>query len=85
MTTIRQIEEYCKTLAPYDLADEWDNIGLLAGGTDAAVSRVLLALDITPAVIREAKELGAQLIISHHPVIFEPLKALVPDTAPCLS
>ena len=84
MTTIRMIEEYCKVIAPYDLADEWDNIGLLAGSADASVSRVLLALDITPAVIKEAREIGAELIISHHPVIFEPLKALEPDTAPYL-
>ena len=84
MTTIRNIEEYCKTIAPYELADEWDNIGLLVGGADTAVSRVLLALDITPAVIREAKELDARLIISHHPLIFEPLKALEPDTSPYL-
>jgi len=84
MTTIRMIEEYCRQIAPYDLADEWDNVGLLVGGGDAAVRRVLLALDITPAVIGEARELGAQLIISHHPVIFEPLKALEPDTAPYL-
>lgn len=84
MTTIRQIEDCCKAIAPYELADEWDNIGLLAGSDTAAVSRVLLALDITPAVIREAKELGAQLIISHHPVIFDPLKSLEPGTAPYL-
>lgn len=83
MTTIRNIEEFCKELAPYDLAEEWDNVGLLAGG-EGAVSRVLLALDITPAVVREAHEIGAQLIISHHPVIFDPLRALEPDTAPYL-
>ena len=84
MTTIRMIEEYAKTIAPYELACDWDNIGLLVGGADGAVSRALLALDITPAVVNEAKELDAQLIISHHPVIFEPLRALEPDTAPYL-
>ena len=84
MTVIREIEEFCKTIAPYALAEEWDNVGLLAGSGDKEVSRVILALDITPAVVREAKERGAELIISHHPVIFDPLRALAPDTAPYL-
>lgn len=83
MTTIRQIEDYCKVIAPYVHAEEWDNVGLLVGD-DAPVSRVLLALDVTPAVVKEAREIGAQLIISHHPVIFDPLKTLSPGTAPYL-
>ena len=84
MTTIRNIEDYCRTLAPYSLAEEWDNVGLLVGAPDTPVTRVLLALDITPAVVNEAREIGAQLIVSHHPVIFTPLSTLEPDTAPYL-
>lgn len=84
MTTIRQIEDFCRTIAPYELADEWDNSGLLVGSSDTGVDKVLLSLDITPAVVEEAKEIGAQLIISHHPVIFEALKTLAPGTAPYL-
>ena len=84
MTTIDKIEEYCRAIAPYKTAEEWDNVGLLVGGADARVSRALLALDITPAVVSEAREIGAQLIISHHPVIFDPLRALIPGTAPYL-
>lgn len=84
MTTIREIMEYCDQIAPFALADDWDNVGLLAGAEDTAVGKVLLALDITPTVIREAKEIGAELIVSHHPVIFDPLRALEPDTAPYL-
>ena len=84
MTTIRMIEEYCRELAPYELAGEWDNVGLLVGEPDADVSRALLALDITPDVVREAHEKDVQLIISHHPVIFDPLRTLEPDTAPYL-
>lgn len=45
---------------------------------------MLFALDITPQVVREAAEMGAQLIVSHHPVIFHPLKSLSPDSAPYL-
>ncbi len=79
MTEIRQIEEFCKTVAPYELADDWDNVGLLVGAENDAVDKVLLALDITPQVIEEAREIGAGLIVSHHPVIFDPLKSLMPD------
>ena len=81
---IIDVIEYTKQLAPYETADEWDNVGLLAGDEDADVSRVLLALDITPAVIEEAAEKGAGLIISHHPVIFEPLRSLDPSEPPYL-
>lgn len=81
---IRDILDFLLEVAPRELSEEWDNVGLLVGGADDAVSRVLLALDITPAVVREAHEAAAQLIISHHPVIFEPLCTLAPDTAPYL-
>lgn len=63
-------------LAPFATAMDFDNVGLLVGTRDQIVTRVLLALDITPAVIREAAAKGAQLILSHHPVIFDPLRKL---------
>lgn len=81
MTSIRKIEEFCKEIAPYELADEWDNIGLLVGAENDEVDKVLLALDITPEVVEDAHKIGAELIISHHPVIFEPLRYLTPDNA----
>lgn len=81
MTSIRKIEEFCKQIAPYELADDWDNVGLLVGAENDETDTVLLALDITPEVVEEAREIGAGLIISHHPVIFEPLKSLEPDNA----
>lgn len=78
---INDIIEYTKALAPYETAEDWDNVGLLVGDGDREVSRVLIALDITPAVVEEARAIGAQLIVSHHPVIFDPLRVLVPDDA----
>ena len=81
MTSIRNIEEFCKKIAPYELADDWDNVGLLVGAEKDNTDKVLLALDITPAVVEEAREIGAGLIVSHHPVIFDPLRALMPDNA----
>ena len=71
-------------LAPFRTQEKWDNSGLLAGDPDTEVTKVLLVLDITPEAVEEAARLGAQLIISHHPVIFHPLKALEPGTAPTL-
>lgn len=81
MTTIRNIEDFCKTVAPYALADDRDNVGLLVGAEHEEIGKVLLALDITRSVVKEAQELGAGLIISHHPVIFDPLKSLGTDCA----
>lgn len=78
---IHNIIEYTEKIAPIDTAEGWDNVGLLVGDKNAEVDRVLLALDITPEVVKEAKEIGAGLIVSHHPVIFSPLHALQPDNA----
>ena len=67
--------------APLALAESWDNPGLLVdcGGS---VSRALVALDITPEVVAEAAAKGCELIVSHHPVIFSPLKKLGPQDVP---
>lgn len=58
--------------APVHLAESWDNVGLLVGDGDELVQKALVALDITPAVCEEAASAGAQVVISHHPVIFHP-------------
>lgn len=70
MTTVRDIENALFAWAPKELAEEWDNVGLLVGDGAAPVHKVLVALDITEAVAEEAAALGAELIVSHHPVIF---------------
>ena len=75
MTTVQQIYEEMQRIAPLALAESWDNPGLLVdcGGE---VSRGLVTLDITPEVVEEAARKGCGLIVSHHPVIFSPLKKL---------
>lgn len=60
--------------APVSEAEPWDNCGLLVGAQNAAVTAALVALDLTAAVLDEAKERGANLIITHHPVIYPSLK-----------
>ena len=79
MKTVQNVFEYLCTLAPLDLQMDFDNSGFLVGRQEQELSTVLLALDITDAVIDEAIDAGAQLIISHHPLIWAPLKS-VTDT-----
>ena len=81
---ITSLIRFADTIAPAALAEDWDNVGLLVPPEDGGIEKALLALDITPDVVREARELGAQLIISHHPVIFETFRTLEPGTAPYL-
>ncbi len=76
MTYIKDIIKYTETFAPLETAMEYDNCGLLVGNCNTSVSKVLVTLDITDKVIEEAIEMGAELIISHHPVIFNPIKCL---------
>lgn len=70
--------------APFKSALSFDNSGLLVGDGTAQVHRALLALDITPAVVEEAASINANLIISHHPVIFDPIKSLNSRSVPYL-
>lgn len=73
---IQNVYEVIDWAAPFASAMDFDNAGLLVGDPDQPVSRLLIALDITPDVIREAADCGAELIVSHHPVIFHGLKSL---------
>lgn len=81
MRTVKDFTEFFEAFAPAATAMDFDNVGLLAGGSDAAVNKVLVSLDITAEVVREAAAEGCELIISHHPVIFNPLKRLETDSA----
>ena len=70
MSTVLEIRDYLLSLAPAAWKEDWDNVGLLCGRRDMAVSRILVALDVTMAVAQEAVEKKAQLIVSHHPLLF---------------
>ena len=76
-----EILSFLETLAPAATCEDWDNVGLLLGSPDGEDDSVLVTLDVTPAAVQAAKETGARLIVSHHPVIFRPLKALSADSA----
>jgi dinuclear metal center YbgI/SA1388 family protein len=79
MATVRRVIEAIEALAPRRLALEGDATGLQVGDPEAEVSRVLCALDLTLAVAEEARALGAGLVVSHHAVVFRPLKELRTD------
>lgn len=66
-------------LYPPDLAEDWDNVGLQVGDPAAPVERLLIALDPTISALAAATEQGAQLLITHHPLLFKPVRRLTPD------
>ncbi|MBR5478874.1 MAG: Nif3-like dinuclear metal center hexameric protein [Clostridia bacterium] len=77
MIRTKEVLDFLNEIAPMKYALGFDNVGLLVGHGEREVAGILVALDITDNVIREAKEKGANLIVSHHPVIFEPMKSVV--------
>lgn len=81
MTTVSDILAYLETLAPLSLAMDWDNPGLQLGDQTAPVSKILVALDPFANVAREAVDFGAELIVTHHPLFFNPIKNVTEDTA----
>ncbi|MDR2515133.1 MAG: Nif3-like dinuclear metal center hexameric protein [Christensenellaceae bacterium] len=68
-----------EAIAPQELTEPWDNSGLLCGDPQAEIKRALCCLDATAGVLKKAEESGAELIIAHHPLIFEGLKTLRED------
>ena len=81
MTTVSDILKFVETLAPRAMKMEWDNVGLLCGSKNTEVTKVLVALDPFVGVCHEAAETGAQLIVTHHPLIFRPQKAVTDETS----
>lgn len=76
MTTVKAIVEKIEQLAPRELAEEWDPIGLSFGTYQQAVKKVFVALDVDPVTLEEAKAVGADLIVTHHPLIFNSVHTL---------
>ena len=76
MPTVREIENALYELAPRELAQSWDNVGLLVGNPERKVQKILVSLDITEEVAEEADRWEADLVVAHHPVIFHPIKGV---------
>ncbi len=81
MPTVADLAHFLKQLAPPTLAADWDNVGLLLGDETTAVQRVMTCLTVTPESAAEAVAEGAQLIVTHHPVLFRAAKRLTSVTA----
>jgi len=80
MTTVRNILDAVDRLAPFRLAEPWDNVGLVLGDAAAEVRRVLVALDATEAVCDEADRAGADVLLVHHPPIFQAVDRVTADS-----
>ena len=72
--TVQSVYDILTEIAPFSESMSFDNTGILIGDPEAKVETVLLCLDVTPRVLKEAADCGAELIISHHPIIFDPLR-----------
>jgi len=81
ITAASSIVDCLDQLAPLSLAAEWDNVGLLLGDRSAAVQRIMTCLTVTPDTAAEAIAARAQLIVTHHPILFRALKRLTTDTS----
>lgn len=81
MPKVSDIAEYLEKIVPSDLKEDYDNVGLLCGFPQQEVTRILVVLDISMDAIGEADTLGAELIVSHHPIIFHPLRRILDSTA----
>lgn len=76
--TIAQVADLLEDWAPPSSAQSYDNVGLQVGDPASRVGKALIALDMTPPVLREAHRSEASLIITHHPLIFKPLREITP-------
>lgn len=81
MTTVADILKFVETLAPRTMKMDWDNVGLLCGSKATPVTKVLVALDPFEQVCQEAADWGAEVIVTHHPIIFQAMKAITEDTS----
>jgi dinuclear metal center YbgI/SA1388 family protein len=80
--TVQDILNLLDDMAPFSIAEEWDNPGLQVGSLSQEVKRILVALDPTVQAVRNASARSAQLLFTHHPLIFKPLSCISRDAYP---
>ena len=76
MVTLKEITDFLHTVSPVYLAEDYDNVGLLVESEKEEIESILLSLDTDNYVAKEAEEKGCDMVISHHPLIFKPLKKI---------
>ena len=79
MVKCQVVMDALERIAPHHLAEDWDNPGLLVGSPERQVSRILVALDVSDIVVRQAVHEGAEMIVAHHPLLFKPIKKIRTD------
>jgi len=79
---VSDIIDVLEHIAPPTWAGQWDNVGLLAGDPNRRVTRLLTCVDATGAVLDEAVDCKAQMVVAHHPIIFKDIKRVTPASAP---
>ncbi len=72
MTTVKDIMDFLETIAPQHMKEDWDHVGLNCGHQNSIVTTILVALDPFENVCKEAKQIGAQLIVTHHALLWDP-------------
>jgi dinuclear metal center YbgI/SA1388 family protein len=77
---IQHVCQFLESYAPLRLAEDWDNVGLIVGDRQSDVNRIMTCLTVTPETVTEAIAENAQLIVSHHPLPFRPIKKLTTDS-----
>ena len=77
---LKEIAEIIEKEFPLSAAFEWDNCGILLGDGEAEINRVLISLDVNNAVLKEAEKTGADMILSHHPILFDGTKRVTAET-----
>lgn len=82
MPTVQDICDFLDRFAPLRLAEDWDNVGLLVGDSGRQVNRLMTCLSVTPTTASEAQDEHADLIVTHHPLPFRPLKRVTSETLP---
>ena len=79
MKTVKEILHIIDKKSPFSAALDWDNVGLLVGDENQEVARIFVALDATEVAISTAASYGANLLVTHHPMLFSPVKRIVAD------
>ncbi len=74
--TVKKLINIINTFAPFELAENWDNSGLQAGNPDWTIKKIMVSLDVTMEVMEEAKAWGADLVLTHHPLMISPEKSI---------
>ncbi len=77
---IKEVYDFLDFIAPFDTAAEWDNCGLSVGSLENDFTKILVALDVTEGLIDEAVKIGAELVVTHHPLIFTPVSEITSDS-----